>query len=114
MLLIGELCYRFMINTRVQGLNLTMRCSRACSWTTNEIAESLQDLVICIEMLGCAVAHHYVFPIPSAIEYDQVRRGELESRYQNNEPLLNKVCWRGRDFLLSSIIADYTRFPVRV
>ena len=85
-----------------------------CSWTTNEIAESLQDLVICIEMLGCAVAHHYVFPIPSAIEYDQVRRGELESRYQNNEPLLNKVCWRGRDFLLSSIIADYTRFPVRV
>ena len=40
----------------------------------------------------CAVAHHYVFPIPSALEYDQTRLDErYRPGYQNNEPLLDKV-----------------------
>ena len=61
------------------------------SWSTDDIAASLQDLIICIEMLGCAVAHHYVFPIPSAIEYDQEQHDKYEAGYQNNQPLLDKV-----------------------
>jgi hypothetical protein len=50
------------------------RTVNAEEWTADEIGQSLQDLLLCCEMLGFAIAHHYVFPVPSPVEYDAVRR----------------------------------------
>ena len=47
-------------------------------WTIDEIGESLNDVIICCEMLGFAVAHIWVFPVPRAAAYDALGRSGLE------------------------------------
>jgi hypothetical protein len=32
------------------------------TWTSAEIADGLQDFIICVEMLGFSLLHHYIFP----------------------------------------------------
>jgi hypothetical protein len=49
------------------------------SWTQNNVAQALQDLFICYEMVIFAIAHHYIFSIPSPIDYDQTTRQDWES-----------------------------------
>jgi hypothetical protein len=37
-------------------------------WSTDEVATGLQDLLICIEMCGAAIAHHYTFSVEDFLQ----------------------------------------------
>ena len=51
----------------------TLRC-----WTTEDVAQMLQDCLVCVEMLLFAIAHHFIFTVPEPLEYDQTRGEDWE------------------------------------
>jgi hypothetical protein len=51
----------------------TLRC-----WTADDVGEMLQDCLVCVEMLVFAIAHHYIFTVPTPLEYDQTRGEDWE------------------------------------
>lgn len=43
------------------GYNIIPGITDETSWSDSEIANGIQDYLICIEMFFAAVAHHYTF-----------------------------------------------------
>ena len=74
--------------TRTKENELDSEC-----WTIDEISESLNDVIICGEMLFFALAHIWVFPVPEPETYDALKRDgwdqqgcEIMCDTQNSSP----------------------------
>merc|ERR1711998_771124 len=55
-------------------------------WSTQEIANGINDFIVCVEMLGFAIAHIYVFT-PS--DYIRAERMSIHIAHKDEESYLN-------------------------
>ena len=75
-----SICLSVMVEFHLLNVGMFAKKEEAQNWTQNDVAQALQDLIICFEMVIFAVAHHFIFPVPNPIDYDQTTRQDWESR----------------------------------